>query len=198
MFPFTIYAATQLKFTYVIHTISKIYISRASVYSGCVLKFSGNPEMARMSNFKAIRWVTSPISWWRHPMKTFSASMTLCGGNPPVTGGFPSQRPVTRRFDVFFDVRLNKPLSKRSRRRWFETPWLSLWRHCNVVLMLSRAFQPITAQLTNGSCAAFVYNTLKCSRDGNSTGIKTQNISTWFSLTRRVSLALIDELFKDI
>ena len=32
-------------------------------------------------------------------------------GNPPVTGGFPSQRPVTRSFDVFFYLRLNKRFS---------------------------------------------------------------------------------------
>ena len=33
-------------------------------------------------------------------------------GNSPVTGEFPSQRPVTRSFDVCFDLRLNKRLSK--------------------------------------------------------------------------------------
>ena len=32
-----------------------------------------------------------------------------------------------------FDLRLNKRLSKQSRRRWFEMPSRSLWRHCNVV-----------------------------------------------------------------
>ena len=52
----------------------------------------------------------------------------LCEGNPPVTGGFPSQKPVMR---SFFGGRLNKPLSKQSIDRWFVTPWLSLWRHCN-------------------------------------------------------------------
>ena len=41
---------------------------------------------------------------------------------------FPSKRPVTRSFDVFFDRRLNKRLSKQSRCRWFETPSRSLWR----------------------------------------------------------------------
>ena len=56
----------------------------------------------------------------------------LCAGNSPVTGEFPSQRPVTQRFDVFFDLRLNKRLSKQSRGWWFETPSHSLWRHCNV------------------------------------------------------------------
>ena len=45
---------------------------------------------------------------------------------------FPSQGPVTRSFDVFFDLGLNKPLSKQSRRWWFETLSCSLWRHCNV------------------------------------------------------------------
>ena len=57
--------------------------------------------------------------------------LALCEGNPPVIGGFPSQRPVTLSFDVFFDLHLNKQLRKQSRRRWFEAPSLSSWRHCN-------------------------------------------------------------------
>ena len=40
---------------------------------------------------------------------------------------------MTQSFDVFFDPRLNKRLSKQLRRRWFETPSRSLWRHCNRV-----------------------------------------------------------------
>ena len=51
--------------------------------------------------------------------------------NSLVTGEFSSQRPVTRSFDVFFDLRLNKQLSKRSWGWWFETPSRSLWRRCN-------------------------------------------------------------------
>ena len=47
------------------------------------------------------------------------------------TGGFSSQRSVMRSFGVFFDLRLNRRLSKQSGRRWFETPSRSLWRHCN-------------------------------------------------------------------
>ena len=65
-------------------------------------------------------------------METFSALLVLYARNSPATGEFPSQRPVTRSFDVFFDLRLNKRLSKQSRRRWFETPLRSLWRHCHV------------------------------------------------------------------
>ena len=44
---------------------------------------------------------------------------------------FPTQRPVTRSFDVFFDLRLNKPLSKQSWVWWFETLPAPLWRHSN-------------------------------------------------------------------
>ena len=64
-------------------------------------------------------------------MITFFALLALCAGNSPVNDEFPAQRPVTRSFDVFFDIRLNKQLSKQSRRGWFETSWRSLWCHCN-------------------------------------------------------------------
>ena len=73
--------------------------------------------------------------WWRHQMEIFSALLSLCEGNPPVTCGFPSQRPVTRSFDVFLYLRLNKGLSKQSRRRWSETPSCSSWPHCLFLLM---------------------------------------------------------------
>ena len=50
-------------------------------------------------------------------MDAFSAFPALCAGNSPVIGEFPSQRPVTRCSDVFFDLHLNKRLRKQSRRR---------------------------------------------------------------------------------
>ena len=68
---------------------------------------------------------------WRHPMETFSAVLGICAGNSPVPGEFPAQRPVTRNFDVFFDLRLNKRLRKQSWDWWFETLSRPLWRHCN-------------------------------------------------------------------
>ena len=52
-------------------------------------------------------------SWWCHQMETFSTLLALCMGNSPVTCEFPSQRPVTQSFDVFFDLHLNKGLSKQ-------------------------------------------------------------------------------------
>ena len=59
--------------------------------------------------------ITSCIrnTWWRHQMETFFALLATCAGKSPVTGEFPAQRPVTRSFDVFFDLRLNKRLSKQ-------------------------------------------------------------------------------------
>ena len=41
-------------------------------------------------------------------MEMFSALLALCAGNSPVTGEFPTQKPVTQSFDVVFDLRLNK------------------------------------------------------------------------------------------
>ena len=73
-------------------------------------------------------------SWWCHQMETFSVLQTICAGNSPVTGEFPSQRPVTQSFDVFCDLRLNKRLSKQSWGSWFETLSRPLWRHDNVDL----------------------------------------------------------------
>ena len=75
--------------------------------------------------------ITSPRAWWRHEMGTFSALLAICAGNSPVPGEFSAQRPVTRSFDVFFDLRLVKRLSKQSWGWWFETLSCALWRHCN-------------------------------------------------------------------
>ena len=43
-------------------------------------------------------------------MEMFSALLGICAENSPVTGEFPTLRPVTRSFDVFFDLRLNKTI----------------------------------------------------------------------------------------
>ena len=48
-----------------------------------------------------IKWKHFPIYW------------PFVRGNSPVSGEFPAQRPVTRSFDVFFDLRLFKRLSKQ-------------------------------------------------------------------------------------
>ena len=88
--------------------------------------YSTSQEVCHTSRF-VVFW-----SWWRHQMETFSALLAICAGNSPVTGEFPAQRPVTRGLDVFFDLCLNKRLSKQCWGWWFETPSNPLWRHSNV------------------------------------------------------------------
>ena len=39
--------------------------------------------------------------------------LAICAGISPVPGEFPAQRSVTRSFDVIFDLRPNKRLSKQ-------------------------------------------------------------------------------------
>ena len=67
----------------------------------------------------------------------FCVTGPLCG-NSPVTGEFPSQRPVMRNFDAFFDLRLNKRLNKQ--------PWCSwFWRHrghYDIIVTLTFNFIP--------------------------------------------------------
>ena len=60
----------------------------------------------------------------------FRVTGHLCG---EFTGPrrIPTQRPVTRSFDIFFDLRPNKRLRKQLWGWWFETPLCPLWRHCN-------------------------------------------------------------------
>ena len=81
------------------------------------------------------RWLWCYIkhvqSRWRHQMETFfCVTGRLCG---EFTGHrwIPTQRPMRRSFDVFFDLWLNKRSSKHSWGWWCETPWRSLWRQFN-------------------------------------------------------------------
>ena len=97
-------------------------------------------------------------------METFSALLALCAGNSPATGEFPSQRPVTRSFDVFFDL---KRLSKQSWGWWFETLSRPLWGHCYETpthqtatwVLLSSAFKVLLMSKN--------YNLLICRNNGS-------------------------------
>ena len=77
--------------------------------------------------FRFTEVIELDLSWWRHQMEIFSALLAIC----VVPGEFPAQRPVTRSFDIFFELRLNKRLSEQSWGWWFETLLCPLWRHCN-------------------------------------------------------------------
>ena len=75
---------------------------------------------------------------WCWGNMTMSSNGNIFRVTGPLCGEFTShrwipltQRPATQSLDVFFDLPLNKRLSKQPRRRWFETPSRSLSRHCN-------------------------------------------------------------------
>ena len=65
---------------------------------------------------------------------------------PFARGIFPTQRPVTQSFDVFFDLHLNIRLSKQSWNWWFRTQSRLLWRHCNgiTVFLMDTSQRPAT------------------------------------------------------
>ena len=88
-------------------------MAMAIIYSGCAHQSWDALNMMASSN-ENIFCVTGHLPW-----------------NLLVTGEIPTQRPVTWSFGVFFDLRLNKRLSKQPRGWWFETQSWSLWRHCN-------------------------------------------------------------------
>ena len=84
-----------------------------------------------MWELKLVKGPQREKPWWRHQMETIAALLALCVRNSAVAGEVPAQRPVMRGFDVFFDLRLNKRLSKQSWGWWFETPSRPLKRHSN-------------------------------------------------------------------
>ena len=82
-------------------------------------------------------------------METFSALLAICAGNSPVPGEFPTQGPVTRSFDVFFDLRLIKRLSKQLWGWWFETLSRPLWRHRNVTPDNCSQYNKMSSRIVN-------------------------------------------------
>ena len=99
-----------------------------------------NPHVFHVANSCKIKFLKLAVGL------SIGPTMTSPNGNifritGPLYGEFtghrriPSQRPVTRGFDVSFDLWLNKRLSKQSWGWWFETPSGSLWRHCQASLM---------------------------------------------------------------
>ena len=112
--------------------------------------YDGNPPLSsgfpahRVSNAESVSIVWQHnVTWWRHEMETFSALLAISAGNSPVPGEFPAQRPVMRSFDVLFDLRLNKRLSKQSWGWWFQTPSHPLWCQCNGNAAVEAILPPI-------------------------------------------------------
>ena len=93
-------------------------------------------------------------------METFAALRALCEGNSPVTGEFPSQRPVTQSFDVFFDLRLNKSLALScfasqkklfnllfNASKWMKSLYKMNFPHYGVVVLLDAPYGAISVAL---------------------------------------------------
>ena len=97
----------RIVFYYQLWSVSKEKISNMFYTSFNMSKTALRDYRKRLSLLCEIFY----LSWWRHQMETFSALLAICAGNS-VAGEIPAQMPVTRNFDVFFDLRLNKRLSK--------------------------------------------------------------------------------------
>ena len=136
------------------------YFTDLYVYTvGCRLSlmswwpFGWNDTMRLVSDFVHLtwfiqKWIDDIILWhwischddvikWKHFLRYWPFVQ--------VPSEFPAQRPVTRSFDVFFDLRLNEWFSKQSRGWWFEMLPRSLWRHSNDLHLL-------TEQVIHVSC----------------------------------------------
>ena len=82
-------------------------------------------------------------------------------------GEFTGHRPVTRSLDVLFDLRLNQQMSNQWRRRWFETPWRALWRHCNICSLLRHCvfgivFPLYHSKLLHRTFRMKLWNSVRC------------------------------------
>ena len=105
-----------------IYQLRGITTSTHELISPALISSSNDIIMGRMG----ICFTSVSTSWWGEACCLFM--MTSSNGNIfRVTGHF------VRGFDVFFDLRPDKRLSKQSRGWWFETPSHSLWRHRNVL-----------------------------------------------------------------
>ena len=92
-------------------------------------------------------------SWWRRrQMEASFALLALCAENPPVTGKFPSQRPVTQGFD-FYSYSASEPTVQHTMETAgdFETPSHSLLCHCNVYIWLPVAWGNASIALGSGN-----------------------------------------------
>ena len=81
----------------------------------CIIRFGWQWQIRYIHSLQqdmAFTFVIYCCLWWHHQMYSFSALLAICAGNSSVTGDFPAQRPVTRSFDVSFDLRQNIRLSK--------------------------------------------------------------------------------------
>ena len=123
-----------------------------------------------MNSLRTDQISTAMQPGWHNQMETFSAWLALCARNSPVTGEFPSQRPVTRSFDVFFHLCLNKGLStvnnreagdlRRHRAHYDVIVMIILWMCDREYCRLS--INPQTPKQCQQNVGFFANHTFKC------------------------------------
>ena len=102
------YNTDHLSDTFIYHR--HIHISQTHSYTTDTFIYHRHIHVSQTHSY-----ITRPYgtSWWHHQMETFSPLLALCAGNSLVTSEFPSQRPVTRSFDVFFHLRVKGWVNNR-------------------------------------------------------------------------------------
>ena len=109
-------------------------------------------------------WRKNAPDWWCHQMETPSALLALCEGNPPVTGGFPSQRASNVDRWHFSSKLLKKHLSGW----WYETIAIMDWCNLNcydysTVRILRTFLKDCIICIVSKPLPAFIWlNTIRC------------------------------------
>ena len=101
-------------------------------------------------------------------METFSAMLAICARNSPVAGEFPAQRPVIEA--LMFSFICATRLSKQSWGWWFEIPFCPLWRHCNVLAMITQFSDAYSTDIN-----IYVYNRVSIFNQETAGNARTHN-----------------------
>ena len=102
--------------------LSSLEMRMSYTYTSCAIGRRLLVFLMIWAHDDVIKWKHFPLYW------------------PFVPGEFPTRRPVTRSFDVFFDLHPNKLLSKQWWGWSFETPSYPLWRHRNETFLVHDLF----------------------------------------------------------
>ena len=145
VFVHAIYNPVQIlrNFTWILYILLSLNVSRTSANFSLIMviiiRVDGHREVF-ICLFFWLGWQVDSYHGKRIDLMMTSSNGNIFRVTGPLCGEFtgpgefPTQRPVTRSFDVLFDLRLNKRLSKQPWGWWFETPSWSLWRQRNVTV----------------------------------------------------------------
>ena len=100
-------SSTDVAFSQTMVLIMYMSFELSHTYILCILDFKISAESFVLTVHSSNDMMTSSNG------NIFRVILAFCVGNSPITGEFPTQWPVTRSFDVFFDPRLNQQLSKQ-------------------------------------------------------------------------------------